>query len=319
MKHILKMLSIQAANLAIVAIVIASGCFVPAPGFRDDVKPSQMSGSGQKPKNTSQHGKAADTQQKNTSTPNAGSSKPAPDIDEKQGIYHIVKKGQTIYRISVTYGIPQDIIMAANGITDPTTLKVGQKLFIPGADREIDVPDPTPPSSTSSAPPDSPPPSSTGTSNGGKPPIKPEPLPVPTEPPPPEPKNSKCPPNTIKFIFPTEGKLSSKFGMRHGRHHDGIDILNDVGTPIYSAADGVVIYDGRLGGYGLLVIVKHVGDFKTIYAHNRENLVRKGETVRQGQKIAEMGASGNATAVHLHFEIRCGQDAVDPLYYLPEH
>ena len=72
-----------------------------------------------------------------------------------------------------------------------------------------------------------------------------------------------------------------------------------------------------LGAYGRVVIVKHVGDYSTVYAHNRKNHVRKGEFVERGQKIAELGATGNATGPHLHFEIRHRNSANDPLVYLP--
>jgi len=137
------------------------------------------------------------------------------------------------------------------------------------------------------------------------------------EPPPSSTEELSCPRNAVPLIWPITGNLTSNFGIRNGRQHDGIDIQTAIGTDIVAAADGTVIFADRLGGYGLMVILKHEGELKTIYAHNRKNLVRKGDVVKQGDKIAELGNSGNATGPHLHFEVRCGQDAVDPILYLP--
>ena len=225
----------------------------------------------------------------------------------------MVQNGETIYRISRMYDVSQDEIIAANKIEDVTKVRVGQVLFIPGAKKSLSDPGSQQPTSPNINAPSS---TSLTSPSSTQPqmPTTPQPLPPPDQPA----VSSKCKPETIKLIWPVQGNLSSEFGIRHGRQHDGIDITNKIGAPIYAAADGVVIYSDRLGGYGLIIIVKHEGELKTIYAHNRENLVRKGETVQQGQKIAELGNSGNATGPHLHFEIRCGQDAVDPVPYLPK-
>ena len=101
--------------------------------------------------------------------------------------------------------------------------------------------------------------------------------------------------------------------------HDGIDIAAKAGTPIYAAAAGKVVYaDSRLTGYGNLIIIRHSSDMFTAYAHNRNNLVVVGQMVKQGQHIANVGATGRASGPHLHFEVRRGERAVDPLAYLPK-
>ena len=89
------------------------------------------------------------------------------------------------------------------------------------------------------------------------------------------------------------------------------------GAPILAAEAGRVIHSGRFGAYGKVVILKHAGAYRSVYAHARALFVEKGEFVERGQKIAEVGATGRATGPHLHFEIRRGEVAHDPLVYLP--
>lgn len=119
-----------------------------------------------------------------------------------------------------------------------------------------------------------------------------------------------------KFAWPVDGPLNSGFGMRHGRRHDGLDIGAKKGTPIRAAAAGVVAFEGKLAGYGNLVIVRHPDRYYTAYAHNARHHVRKGERVRQGEVIAKVGTTGRTTGPHLHFEVRHGQQARNPLFFL---
>ncbi|MBD3880261.1 LysM peptidoglycan-binding domain-containing protein [Phormidium tenue FACHB-886] len=122
------------------------------------------------------------------------------------------------------------------------------------------------------------------------------------------------------MIWPAKGMLSSGYGWRWGRMHQGIDIAADVGTPIYAAADGVVEFsDWNSGGYGNLVEVRHADGSLTRYAHLNRSLVQAGQRVRQGEQIAEMGSTGYSTGPHLHFEVHpAGQGAVNPIAYLPQ-
>jgi len=112
--------------------------------------------------------------------------------------------------------------------------------------------------------------------------------------------------------------VGSPFGARGGRAHDGIDLPAPVGTPVYAAADGQVIYAGDgIHGYGNLVVVQHAGDLLTVYAHNSALLVRQGQWVRSGERVALVGQSGRASGPHLHFEVRQAQIPTDPVPFLP--
>lgn len=121
-----------------------------------------------------------------------------------------------------------------------------------------------------------------------------------------------------RLIWPVRGKVTSRFGRRGSRMHDGIDISAKEGTPVKAATNGTVVYsDQRLSGYGKLVIIRHGKSLFTAYAHNQRNLVKKGDQVRRGDVIAKVGHTGRAKGSHLHFEVRHGSTAVDPLSYLP--
>jgi murein DD-endopeptidase MepM/ murein hydrolase activator NlpD len=114
-----------------------------------------------------------------------------------------------------------------------------------------------------------------------------------------------------------EGRISSAFGRRWGRKHEGIDLAAPVGTPVLAAKGGRVLYAGNsLQGYGNMVVLQHADDLLTAYAHNSVLLVRVGDRVRAGQTIARVGQSGKATGPHLHFEVRQGQIPVNPLRFL---
>jgi murein DD-endopeptidase MepM/ murein hydrolase activator NlpD len=121
------------------------------------------------------------------------------------------------------------------------------------------------------------------------------------------------------YGWPAQGVITSGFGWRWGRMHNGIDIAAPIGTPIVAAADGVVIAsEWNSGGYGNLVEIEHPDGSTTLYAHNSENRVRVGQVVKKGQLIALMGSTGYSTGPHLHFELRLpGQGAVNPSAYLP--
>jgi len=118
------------------------------------------------------------------------------------------------------------------------------------------------------------------------------------------------------FIWPVHGVVTSTFGWRWGRMHEGIDIAVASGTPVVSAAAGTVIVAGWMGGYGYLVVVDHGNGIATAYGHNTNVTVSAGQTVGQGQLIAYSGNTGNSTGPHVHFEVRIGGAAVDPFGYL---
>jgi murein DD-endopeptidase MepM/ murein hydrolase activator NlpD len=118
------------------------------------------------------------------------------------------------------------------------------------------------------------------------------------------------------FVWPVHGILTSYYGWRWGRMHEGIDIAVSNGTPVVAAAAGTVIVAGWMGGYGNLVVVDHGGGISTAYGHNTTVTVGVGQQVAQGQLIAYSGNTGNSTGPHVHFEVRINGGAVDPLGYL---
>ena len=123
-------------------------------------------------------------------------------------------------------------------------------------------------------------------------------------------------PSAAGFIWPCDGPVTSGFGMRWGRMHEGIDIACGYGTPVHAAAAGTVIYASWLGGYGNLVVVDHGNGFATAYAHASAILVSVGQAVEQGDSVTLVGSTGHSTGPHLHFEVRVDGVAVDPLLYL---
>jgi lipoprotein NlpD len=208
--------------------------------------------------------------------------------EEPRGVYHTVQQGQTLYRISRVYAINLETLKRVNNIHDPTQVKIGQRLWIPNARRVLPV------SGNESATPPS-----RQAARGAEIPVG---KPVPRG----------------YLAWPVKGTLSSGFGIRNGKHHDGIDVAADPGAKIAAAADGKVVFSGwGPRGYGLMVIIKHPNHLMTVYAHNARNLVGVNATVEKGQSIAQVGSTGRATGPHLHFEVRNDTHPVDPLLYLP--
>jgi len=111
-------------------------------------------------------------------------------------------------------------------------------------------------------------------------------------------------------------RYTSGFGMRWGRMHEGTDFAAPHGTPIYSTADGVVIHAGWLSGYGRLVKIKHEFGIETRYAHLSKIRVTEGQRVSRGERIGDMGNTGRSTGTHLHYEVRVGGKAVNPMIYI---
>jgi murein DD-endopeptidase MepM/ murein hydrolase activator NlpD len=123
-------------------------------------------------------------------------------------------------------------------------------------------------------------------------------------------------PSASGFVWPVSGSVTSTFGLRWGRMHEGIDIAAPSGTPIVAAAAGTVISAGSMGGYGNLVVIDHGGGLATAYAHMSGFAVGGGQSVAQGQVIGYVGCTGTCYGPHLHFEVRVNGAAVDPLGYL---
>jgi murein DD-endopeptidase MepM/ murein hydrolase activator NlpD len=209
---------------------------------------------------------------------------------------YIVKYGDTLYSIGRKLGVDFHRLAKINGIRRPYTIYVGQRLYTLGSvakkhTKKVSKQVVKKPKATTK-------------SKYKTPPHKTYP---------------KASYSRIKLQWPAKGRLSSKFGPRKNRMHDGIDIAAKAGTHVFAAAAGKVVYaDSRLSGYGNLIIIRHSSDMFTAYAHNQKNLVVVGQQVKAGQHIANVGATGRATGPHLHFEVRRGETAVDPLAYLPK-
>ena len=229
------------------------------------------------------------------------------------GIYHTVEPGQNLYRISKAYGISEAELARINRVSDPKRLQVGQRIYVPGVTQPRQV-------TSSSVTKASPKVKSSTTA-----PVKaPSPLQAKkkakTETTPSAKQSSsqltKVPKGT--FAWPVKGKLVSRFGAKNGSSNKGIEIACREGNDIVAAAPGKVIYSGRgIRGYGHLIILEHASDFFTVYGYNKENLVKTNDFVGQGDRIALCGESKQAQSSRLHFEIRKGKAAVDPIFYLP--
>lgn len=213
------------------------------------------------------------------------------------GVIHHVAPEENLYRIGLRYGVPPQKIARANGIRDVTTLRIGQRLFIPGARRQLR-------GGARQAP---------HTAKNGKRRAKNASAEATRR----RARQSARQQSSLQFAWPVRGRLSSRFGMRSGRPHEGIDIAAKKGTPILAAEAGRVIHSGRLGSYGKVVILKHAGRYRTSYAHASKLLVKKGSFVERGQKIAEVGSTGRSTGPHVHFEIRRSETPQNPLGFLP--
>jgi lipoprotein NlpD len=113
--------------------------------------------------------------------------------------------------------------------------------------------------------------------------------------------------------------VTSLFGQRDGRPHEGIDLGSPDGSPVRAVCGGRVVYAAeRLRGYGRMVVLDHGRGLTTVYAHNEQLLVEEGQRVEAGQLLARSGHTGRATAPHLHFEVRRGGRPEDPLQFLPK-
>ena len=195
------------------------------------------------------------------------------------GIYHPVGKGETLWRICKTYNADLQEVAELNSIKDASQIKVGDKLFIPGAKkiRRVQVYRKEPPKKKVVI------------------------------------KQSKG-----RFAWPVKGRVVAYFGIKKGgTKYDGIDIRAPLGTLIKAADGGKVVFSNKMSGYGNIIILKHKDNYTTVYAHNLTNLVKEGSWVRKGTPIASLGHSHNPSASpSLHFQIRRYNKARNPLFYL---
>jgi murein DD-endopeptidase MepM/ murein hydrolase activator NlpD len=230
----------------------------------------------------------------------ACSHAPPPPPDRSHDPRHLVQPGETPYGIARRYGVSVEALLAANRIDDPRRVRAGARLIIPPAGP---APEPDPPAAQTSTRAE-----------------------IPALPPPPPPADLGAMRATFQpspargsapLIWPTDGVVISLFGRRDGARHDGVDIAAPLGSAVWAAAAGKVIFSGQQPGYGWLVIIAHDDALATVYAHNAVNLVAEGDRVEQGDPIAQVGISGGQQTPQLHFEVRLDKEPVNPLPRLP--
>jgi len=208
---------------------------------------------------------------------------PPRKVVEQGGVYHVVERHQTLYRICKTYQVDLQEVASLNGITDRHKIQTGQQIFIPGAKKvlhvEIYLEDVVEES---------------------------------------ERKEQETPGEPrMGFSWPLEGRLTDSFEENEAKRHEGIDISSPLGTSIKASGSGKVVYSGNaVRGYGNLIILRHSEELVTVYAHNDVNLVEEGMWVEKGQRIARVGQTGRASGPHLHFEVRKNNKPIDPRLYL---
>jgi lipoprotein NlpD len=203
-----------------------------------------------------------------------------------------VKRGDTLYSIALEHGVDYRELAQWNSLDDPTRIRVGQVLRVKPAESQAGK-------------------ALVGRIESRA--IESRPLEAPAaaaKAPPKEPETA----HSAEFMWPAKGKILAGFAEPRSK---GIDIDGRLGDPVVAAAAGRVTYIGSgIPGLGKLVVIKHDNGFITVYAHNRDILVKEQQNVARGQKIAELGSS-DADRPKLHFQIRKGSAAVDPLRYLP--
>jgi lipoprotein NlpD len=279
----------------------------------------------------------------------AAAPKPAPVPAAAPAGQHIVKRGDTLYSIALEHGADYRDVAQWNKIEDPAKISIGQVLRVTppegqpavqvGAARGAAPLEGRPLEGTAgSAAPLNQGEGATkvapkalrlpysdqnlallsqgdtagASASAASKPVAPKPEPARPEPPPPAAVDRD--PEAIDFIWPARGSLLAGFSETSSK---GLDIGGKPGDPVVAAAAGQVLYTGTgIRGFGKLIVIRHDGGFSSVYAHNREILVKEGQSVARGQRIAELGDT-DADRPKLHFEIRKSGRPVDPLRYLP--
>ncbi|MFM0296179.1 LysM domain-containing protein [Burkholderia sp. WP9] len=204
--------------------------------------------------------------------------------------FYRVEQGDTLSKIARSNRQSVQSIVRWNNLTNPDSIEVGQVLRV------------APPGGAAST-------SGAVRSSGNGSASSPAPRPAPADSTP-----SAAPASTISLVWPADGTVIRRFD---GSNSKGIDISAAAGTPVIAAAPGTVVYAGNgLRGYGNLLILKHNAEYLTAYAHNRVLLVKEGQSVTRGEKIAEMGDT-DTDRVMLHFELRYQGRSIDPSRALP--
>jgi murein DD-endopeptidase MepM/ murein hydrolase activator NlpD len=239
--------------------------------------------------------------------------KVVPDAREVNGQrIHTVKPGETGIAIARAYGVPWTELAALNSLAPPYVIRVGQPLRLPSRQavearsveeraRAFTIDMDTLITGAEPASPAAGPPQRTAT---------PAPRPSP---------RPELPGDAPPFLWPADGRVIAGFGPKPaGRFNDGVNLRVNAGSPVRAAADGTVAYAGdAITGFGNLLLIRHANGWVTAYGHNEALLVTRGQMVKAGEPVARAGSTGAVTEPQLHFEIRRGRVAVDPLTLLP--
>ncbi len=231
--------------------------------------------------------------------------KPAAKSVAREGT-HIVVAGDTVYSISRRYGADLQTLIRDNKLRYPFRLRIGRVLWVPNSAKpqartfQIAKAAASRPAAKAATP------KRIDQPSAARKPAAASARPT---------KRSASGP---QFDWPTRGRIISRYGVkRGGLHNDGINIAVAKGAPVRASADGEVVYAGNeLRGFGNLVLIRHPGGWTTAYAHNDALLVKRGDKVRRGHLLARAGSSGSVKRTQLHFEIRKGTEAVDPMRFL---
>jgi lipoprotein NlpD len=326
--HSLRILLRASSIAALASLTLITGCATKAPGGAAPVEDRGTMQRAPAPAPVATAPVATPV-----GTPAAGTStvaKPLPGIENagKPG-YYTIRPGDTLIRIGLDAGQSWRDIARWNNIENPNIIEVGQVVRIIPPGTAAVAAAPLPPAAPASAPANGgvvtqpvtspsavtatsvPPP---GTRTAATPSVTPAPVPAASAPLPPASSPSD---EDVAWIWPVTGGANNIVARFDEVSNKGVGISGKLGDPILAAGDGRVVYAGAgLRGYGNLVILKHNNTYLTAYAHNQTLLVKEDQTVRKGQKIAEMGNS-DSDRVKLHFEIRRQGKPVDPLRFLP--
>lgn len=245
------------------------------------------------------------------------------------GNSHVVAPGETLMSISRSYGVTLSTLAHANNMHPTAHLTVGSRITVPGARQAMASVPPAAPAPVLRAPQVAAP--QVSAPQVAQPRVIPMDQTAAVQPqsarmatPEPEkavetPAKAAEPAGAMQsFRWPVKGRVIAGFGPKpNGGQNDGINLAVPEGTPVKAADDGVVAYAGNeLKGYGNLVLIRHSNGFVSAYAHASELMVKRGDTIKRGQVIANAGQTGNVTSPQLHFEIRKGSTPVDPTKYL---
>jgi len=234
-----------------------------------------------------------------TPAPSRSGAGPRSSAPKPAGCTHTVRSGESLSRIATQYHVTRAAVIRANDLANPGALRIRQRLTVPGC---------RPPAETRPAAARAPELVADGIVVKRVGPLRILTQLVLSTP--------DFQEERIPLVWPVEGPVISTFGQRSRGWHAGIDISAEVGSQIYAAAPGTVVYSGWIRAYGQVVKLEHPNGFITLYAHNLKNLVEAGEEVEAGQVIATVGRTGHVTGPHVHFEVRRDGRAYNPLHLL---